>query len=360
MFIKKYEAESLDKALSLIKGELGANALILSTHEKKRKWFQKRIIEVTAAKNEKKDVTSVFDDEYLKTIFPHRREVDNNKSNDGVGFDVNQKRKLNKYLELDEPLITPTSFDSSTHTQYIQELKNRGLSEESAKEITTRLIFDYPREERREVTKLESLKSKIIASQIQTISPVVFESRPNWAFIGIGGVGKTSLIVKLALLLKRLSYKVQFIGCDTRKIVGRRELFTYARIINVDCFNKPSFQLRTGVIQLIDTPAYSLDLKESNKSIEKILSYSNIVLVIDASNRLEEAMNIVEQTMKLRPSAIAFTKLDVATRYGLIYDVIKKTKLPLFGISVSASFKIPFRFLSSEDVGLMIVKGVIQ
>ena len=48
MLVKKFEAPTLEDALSRIKQELGPDALILSTEEKKTNWFGKPSIEVTA------------------------------------------------------------------------------------------------------------------------------------------------------------------------------------------------------------------------------------------------------------------------------------------------------------------------
>ncbi|MFN8369097.1 MAG: hypothetical protein U0T83_00560 [Bacteriovoracaceae bacterium] len=55
MFVKKFEADTLDEALKSIKRELGPDAVILKTVTKKglKGAFQKKKIEVTAAISER-------------------------------------------------------------------------------------------------------------------------------------------------------------------------------------------------------------------------------------------------------------------------------------------------------------------
>ena len=54
MFVKKFEAPSLEQALKLVKTEMGPEALVLSTQEKRSgKLFSRRLVEVTAAAEKK-------------------------------------------------------------------------------------------------------------------------------------------------------------------------------------------------------------------------------------------------------------------------------------------------------------------
>ncbi len=49
MFVKKFEAESLEEGLRRVKRELGPAALILSTQKKKSGMLGKYTVEITAA-----------------------------------------------------------------------------------------------------------------------------------------------------------------------------------------------------------------------------------------------------------------------------------------------------------------------
>src|SRR5688572_21815158 len=75
MLIKKFEAESMERALAIIKAELGPDALILNTKRLRRGLFRKATVEVTAAFEKKKENDSAngFDEKILEGIFPHRK-----------------------------------------------------------------------------------------------------------------------------------------------------------------------------------------------------------------------------------------------------------------------------------------------
>jgi flagellar biosynthesis GTPase FlhF len=79
--------------------------------------------------------------------------------------------------------------------------------------------------------------------------------------------------------------------------------------------------------------------------------------VLDATTRLNECLRIVERAERLQPTAIVFTKLDVASNYGFIFDVIRQSKLPLLGVSLSPSFKTPFKSFEPISLAQFILKG---
>ena len=86
MQVRKFEAASLDEALHLVKTELGPHALILSTKNRKPRWFNRGVIEVTAAYEPTKEpppsLDQVFDEQSLVNIFPHRRKKDSDQPNE--------------------------------------------------------------------------------------------------------------------------------------------------------------------------------------------------------------------------------------------------------------------------------------
>ena len=73
MFVKKFEAPSLEQALAMVKTEMGPSALIISTQHIKGKWFQKSLVEITAALEKKAHQSPGYDDNTLMELFPHRR-----------------------------------------------------------------------------------------------------------------------------------------------------------------------------------------------------------------------------------------------------------------------------------------------
>ena len=154
-----------------------------------------------------------------------------------------------------------------------------------------------------------------------------------------------------------MEYDISLIGCDQRKIIGRRELANYAKLIDVSYASQVSRENGNRTVQLIDTPAFSLNPSDDcNSDLAKICQGVSTFVVLDASCRLKEMLRIVERARCFSPFAIAFTRLDVASQYGALYDVLQTTKLPLLGVSLSASFRTPFKFFEPMELATFFVR----
>lgn len=375
MLVKKYEAETVEKALALVKEELGADALILSTKRKKDKWFHKSGIEVTAAKPAEEKPRGFdpdsFSEKDLQRIFPHRRRE--KFADDGFGEEDEvevakpvTRPKLNRYLgdAVEAPDKTPKETrprrpsvrkEGAHPTQ--RKLEDLGFSTETAKALTGRLVFDYPKEERRTSLAVGRLLTKIIAPKLKTVDRTVFDMQPCWTLIGVAGAGKTSLAVKLALALKQMGKQVSLVGADKRKIAGQRELGAYAKLIGTQFATRAFPDPSSEWIQIIDSPAMNLEGGTGNlRELVDVCRGTQPLLVLDASFRLKEMMRIVDRARMLSPAALAFTRLDVAYQRGVIYEVLRESRLPLLGMSLSGSFKVPFKFFHENELASYLVQ----
>jgi flagellar biosynthesis protein FlhF len=352
MFVKKFEAQSLEKALQLVKTELGPNALIISTNRKKDSWFAKSTVEVTAAIDKKsgKEKGQSPQGKALDDIFPHRKET-----NYPTAPQELKKKRNQKYIDIEgEPEKHRGGKPASS--KYEESFLKLGISPELAKDIAHRLAYDYPKSELQNITFLEKAKTRLLASGLKTLTLQELTSRSSWVALGTPGAGKTSLLVKLALTLRNQKIPVSLIGCDERKIVGRSELSAYARLIKVP-FHAEIAEDKTSKLQLIDSPALSLKESEDKSLLNPILQDQarTSFLVLDSTSRLSEIQRVVDYALTYSPRAIAFTRLDLAFQRGVLYDVLKSTKLPLLGLSESPSFKVPFRSFTTTELASYIL-----
>lgn len=382
MFVKKFEAESIEAGLALAKQELGPDALVLSTQHKKAKWFGRPSVELTVAAPPKTPQPAAqkddaLDEAALAAIFPHRqnavaaaaaaaeeREEDEKEEVPARARSV-RKTRLSRYLDVagdapaesePEPASRPPSGDRN-YEHYEQQLRSRGFSEKSARELVRRLIFDYSREDRRHPQQVRRILSRLAAKSIQTVSPTLFESRKVWTALGVGGVGKTSLSVKMALALKKRHFNVTLVGRDDRKIVAQRQLSSYAKLIHVPFARESTSVHAERVVQLIDTPALHIKgTPEEEAELLDICRGTNTYIVLDASWRLSEMLRVVESARRFAPAAVAFTRLDLSVEHGVIFDLLKQTNLPLLGLSVSSSFQSPFKFYEPEELAAFLLR----
>lgn len=352
MFVKKFEAPSLEQALAQIKSELGPNALILSTHEKRGKWFQKSLVEVTAAfeRRVKEEMEARFDDTELERIFPHRREEAEREAREQQPKPEAPKNEMPLRRRQPPPSReTPAASapaSSVVSSTYEQEFLDAGFSPDSAKEISRRLVHDYPRKDLADHQFLSRTRAKLIAGPLATLSSEIFSTRTRWIAVGAPGCGKTSFLVKLGLFLKGRGQPVSLVSLDCRKVIGRSEMAAYAKLLKLPFATEAKESARE--IQLIDTAALSLE--EGAVGWESACQNRAVVLVLDASTRLSEMLKVIERAEPLAPAALAFTRLDLVAEPGVIYDVLKRTKIPLLAVSTSGAFHGAIRFF--EPIGL--------
>lgn len=345
MLVKKFEAESVEKAIAEVKRQLGVDALILSTETIRKHWWKKPRISVTAAiKTSEPSRQASYDSDQLAQVFPHRRDT----------------RPEERPTAKPDPKPAPSPESKTVRSAPPaagtpeEEFVSKGFSVDSAREFSRQIVTDFSRSDRRDLTIMSRVKSKLVASNLRTLGPEVFESRKTWAVIGPPGAGKTSLIVKLAHLQLSIGNRVALISGDKRKLLGTRELGAYAKLLGAE-FRAGIGDRPTGHLTFIDTPALLWREAQIVAEIEKTCRDSSTLLVLDASHRLEELLDSVNRSQRFAPVAIAFTRLDQVSRIGVVHDVIRAAKLPLLGCSISAALTSSFRFFDSGKLASYII-----
>lgn len=349
MFVRKFEGKTLEAVLSQVKSEMGPDALVLSTNEKKP-WFGKPIFTVTAAFSEKKVKKETIDEYKLREIFPHRR-LQVRKENE-----VPEEKKESEELESRFAEINKVHQPKRRWEKYYDSLIRRGFSDLSAKDITGQLVLNYSAGDLSSPTAVFRAESVRVSEQLNILSPDTIKPGSSWAFLGVGGAGKSTLAVKLALWLKQQKKLVSLCSIDGRKITGKNELFTYARVLKLPFFTSLNEDIHVGAISIIDTPSLLLDAPSVERDLKSRLENKNKVLVLDATMRLREMLRIFEYSADLDLRAVAFTRFDIATQFGVLFDFLQRTKLPLLGASLSQSFKTSFKFFERREFANFILK----
>lgn len=369
MFVKKFEAPSLEQALALVKHELGPNALILSTETKPKSLFKKPIVEVTAATEvaaeaapEPKETT--FDEAALREIFPHRKRRHQSVVDEAPTpvAATNRRAKVDKYRgverrDLHDADETPAVATRTSHNPYEEIFLRAGFSSDSAKDFARQLIFDYSKQDLRSPSFLEKAKLRLISPSLKSYTADVFRAQNEWTFIGPPGSGKTSCVVKVALCLKSQGQKVAVCSHDRRKLLGRRELSTYARMIEVPYHEQTTTPKERVDVTLHDSPALAATGTDRSEDLEAACAGRSVCLVLDAGMRLSEMLRIYERAARLRPVAVAFTRFDGLVGAGVLHDFLKTTKLTVLGASLSDSFKTNFKFFEPTELGRFILKS---
>ncbi|MEZ4751470.1 MAG: hypothetical protein R3B54_12880 [Bdellovibrionota bacterium] len=352
MFVKKFEARSLEKALAMVKAELGPDALVLSTQKVKKGILQKPMVEVTAA-YEKGAVRKEAAPESLSSIFPHRK-----KESPRVEAAPSAPAAQRAATAASKAYAGPVGVNQSQLDRFYsfeESFLRQGFESDTARDLTRRLLFDYSVKDLEVPSFLEKARTAIMRGGVHHLSLKEFCEKPGWLLVGNPGVGKTSFAVKLAMVLKRRNRAVSLVSLDRRKVLGSSELAAYAKLLDVPFETQPSARDARATTQLID--GFSMPHTQANE-LEKWRweTGASVLLVLDATARLAENLKILQQSESLKVDAICFSKVDLSLHRGVLYEVVRRSKIPLLGLSNSESFKNSLEFYEPRDFVRFVLK----
>jgi len=355
MFVKKFEASSLEAAIAAIKNEFGPGALILSTQQRKGNLFQKPSVEVTAAFTESSpEVEAPLAPRAIRSSGISYRSTGASagsvpvRQTSAVVSESQRNKPLYINIDAPEDHRDPSPRKSRGGFQTLESMwLESGFRPETAKEMTARMLVDFSQEDLREKEFLERVKVKMVSESVRTLFPETFDNQKRWLIVGGPGSGKTTTAVKLALFLKRSGREVGLASWEDRKVTGAREIEGYAKLIKVPFF-KPGAAMTSGKIILFDTSAWDpKHLAQESWTSEK---FDGVLLVVDARERFSESQHLARRiSEKTNFSAVAFSRLDLIQSRGFLFDMLRSSRTPLLGGSLSASFKTPFKFFEPSE-----------
>ena len=161
-------------------------------------------------------------------------------------------------------------------------------------------------------------------------------------FLGPTGVGKTTTLAKIAgsEKLSRPDFKIGLITLDTYRIAAVQQLQEYAKIINVpirvvndkEQLSQTLKEFQNKDLILIDSAGRSqrdeVQMGELRSILKDFKQISNL-LVLSATTKDNDLVEITKRFSTIPLKGIVFTKLDESTSYGSIFNHAIRFKLPL-------------------------------
>ncbi|MDD5065779.1 MAG: flagellar biosynthesis protein FlhF [bacterium] len=250
-------------------------------------------------------------------------------------------RKDNPSLSQEEVIL---SDEDKIWNKFSKMMKETGLSDEFTdkilevvkKEVDIKSIED-------ENAVMDKIKAKL-RETIEISDPVKGKNKfPRiFMFVGPTGVGKTTSLVKLAANLKlKEDREIEIYSLDNYRIAATEQLKTYCDIMQIPFRkfdNKADFKntikKSKADIILLDTAGRSPKDEISISALKDYMKQINIYhidifLVISASTKKEDILDISDKYSRLGYQYLLLTKLDETVTLGTIVDSLFYLKKPL-------------------------------
>jgi flagellar biosynthesis protein FlhF len=172
-------------------------------------------------------------------------------------------------------------------------------------------------------------------------------SQNRLVLAGPSGAGKTVTLAKLAAEALMAGKSVDLITCDTLKAGGSEQLGYYAKALNVPmhvCSTTAELLAQLQHIDsrhmiLIDTPGINpLNLNDFYRVVDLILALKQApILVVPAGMDVFETLEMIDLFKNLGTTKMIGTRLDAAKRHGNILASLFCGQLELVGLSAGPS-----------------------
>lgn len=376
MIIKKFLGKTEEEAVENAKKELGTGIVIMNVKNVKKKGF------FSLFKREKVEVTVALEEEGEKAkIQPKQQMVQEAavkqtsnpiqpvptegaiKEDSAVIEEkldslqsllekqlmnvaiIDEKEKKEKEDEEEEE---EAGKEEDEMTRFLKLLYNTMIENEVDEIYANQIVDDFGKVQSSNQTidfALSNIYQKMILrfGESKGIEPP--DKKPKLVFfIGPTGVGKTTTIAKLASKFQvEKGNKVALLTADTYRIAAAEQLRTYAnileapfRIIYTEEEIKEACEEFSGYDYiLVDTAGHSHQNEDQRETMKKLLNAMDdsvekeVYLVLSATTKYKDLLNIADTYSKITDYKIIFTKLDETETFGNLLNLKLHTGVEL-------------------------------
>ncbi len=373
MRLKRITAPTMQEALERVKRELGPDAVIIGSKTVRSGglfgFFGKPKVEVTAAVDpapeaarEPLDLKSREPSTYTQPVItaPELQEIyrELQGMRREVAALVDGTRVRSDRVPLSGALLS-----------VFRRLVDNDIEEETARILVEEVAGDLRQREHDDLAKVHAM----LVNKVERLIPVAQETKFDKdgpkviAMVGPTGVGKTTTIAKLAAVYALSRKKrVALITADTYRIAAIEQLRTYSDIIGVPLtvvYSPEEVQLaiqehRDADLILLDTagrnprnPARMLELR----GVIRAAQPNEVHLVISATTKNRDAIEIVDRFEQVRFDRLLITKLDESSTYGMILNALVRAQRPLSYVGTGQDVPEDLEYASASKLAHMIV-----
>jgi flagellar biosynthesis protein FlhF len=222
------------------------------------------------------------------------------------------------------------------HTELLRELTEIGIAQDLADHIVGQL------DEGVDLTQGRRFAIAGLSQYLLVTGDRWLESGGRVAFMGATGVGKTTLLAKLAVrwILRHGPRDLVLVASDTARIGAQDQMQALGQLLGVPVHVPERFEALPELLTrlgryrlvLIDTPGSSLrdaQLTARLAVLADSASKLETALVLAASTQAGALEEVVQRFRPANPASCLLTKLDEAASLGGALSVLIRARLPL-------------------------------
>lgn len=379
MTINKFQGKTKEEAIEKAKLEFGPNAVIMNVKEVKPKGFlsvfKSSTYEVTAAIEEKTNISNPMSalmpqakmsninlsaDEKIDIPRPERtperetapfsqtmEEMSQRAAEQPVSDEKQFKERLDSLSDLLEQKLGAQKPEKPVHRpatseelSFVRILYSTLLKNEVHEKYVNQILDEvekFIRPGNNVDLILPNVYQKLILKFGQPKTIELSGKKPNVVFfIGPTGVGKTTTIAKIASKYKvEYNRKVAFITADTYRIAATEQLRVYANILDAPMSIVYSAEEINAAIEkymdydliFVDTAGFSHKNEQQRTDTQKLVNgikeayRKEVYLVLSATTKYNDLMDIVDIYREIADYKLIFTKLDETSTYGNMLNI---------------------------------------
>ncbi|HEY7887495.1 MAG TPA: flagellar biosynthesis protein FlhF [Steroidobacteraceae bacterium] len=222
------------------------------------------------------------------------------------------------------------------HTEILRELTEIGIAQDLADHLIGQL------DERVDLTQGRRFAIAGLSQYLLVTGDRWLESGGRVAFVGATGVGKTTMLAKLAVrwILRHGPKELALVASDTVRLGAQDQMRALGQLLGVPVHTPESFEALPELISrleryrlvLIDTPGSSLrDAQLASRLVvlANCASRLETALVLAASTQAGALEEAVQRFRPANPASCLLTKIDEAASLGGALSVLIRARLPL-------------------------------
>ncbi len=350
MKIKKFVGKNFKEALEMVKKELGADAIILSSRTLKTGpmgLLKKETVEVTAALDETAD-----EGDYRQEVAPDGSFT----LSEDILRELRSLREEISFLKETLRPVVPTLRIGKDKKGLYNMLLKQGVDSQFAMMLVER--------------SGDTVGSLIdaIKSEVRVKRPVPSEER-GYMFFGPPGIGKTTTMSKVAHMFSSLKRPVTVVSLDSQRISSVAYMKELSRQIKCDLkFAKNVGELPRIIYKdsergpvLVDTPGHEYEqILKQTKEVFSARFPLNKCFLMDASMDMPSTMKLWHQAAPYSIDTIGFTRLDLASQYGNLCNLTMLTGRPLSFVTDGPDVPKDIRVPTPDYIAGLITGGVCE